>query len=432
MRCFKLFANLGLTALLAFLGGCASRSPQDYIEATEPVAASAFLPSPLHPATAVLIDREERLVLTTHQATVGRIDIKVIFPVTEDGKALVHKAAWEEKAKSDLTARGSVLISDPERDLAILHLDGVPRGVPELKLAKASPAKDAPLRFLGAPANGNLAWAAASSVVRSVGPRQVTVGNDRKATNQMIELDAAGNDAKGVPGGAVVNESNEVVGVVASASAQGAHMLCTDVSEVRVLASAAYRVLAMHANEAKQYDTALKYSERALVVWPDDALGYNERGAAYSRKDLFAKAVADYSQSIKLEPALALAWRNRGSAQLHLGKPREAIADCTQAIKLAPRYSSAYLKRGEAYDKLKMTREAEADRNTVAKLNQPKYKQTGSSGESSVGAEHLPESSRPPTASDPYYRGSGGQRFIVVAPQFQQPKGSVMAIGLLK
>ena len=63
-------------------------------------------------------------------------------------------------------------------------------------------------------------------------------------------------------------------------------------------------------------------------------------------------AIADYTQSLKLEPANAAAYNNRGIAYAALGQNDQAIADFDQAIKLDPKRALYYNVRGTIYNKL--------------------------------------------------------------------------------
>jgi tetratricopeptide (TPR) repeat protein len=438
-RQLPLQVALGLS--LVFLSGCL-QSPQDYVEVNELVSASALVPSSWHPGTGFVIDREERLFLTTCEVA-QKGNVEVFFPVIAEGKALVVKTAWQERGK-ERKVKAKVLVLDSQRDLAVLRLDSVPEDVAELKLAKASPAKDAELHFLSAGDRSSRAWAHASSTVQKVERREVPVPGWRKVKNQMIELEAAGTLAKEVGGGALVNQANEVVGVIASADVQKGSLLATDVSEIVPVVAAAYRTFAMSAYDQKQYDAAVKYSDRALAVWPDDALGYNERGAAWSQKDQFQKAIADYSRCIEMEPRLPLAWRNRASSYNHLGKYKEAIADASKALAIMPTYASAYRVRIEAYGKLGMTKEADQDNVYLAAIqkeegwkvtgqkggdNRAWRERTGSGGSSSDGVPSGSGTFEAPgdqmvkdphgsgslvRRSDGYYYGEGGRRYIVI------------------
>jgi hypothetical protein len=431
MRRRQLPTRLVPVLSLLFLGGCSFGSPNDLIEVTDEVSASALVESNWYPGTGFLIDREERLFLTTN-ITAGHADeVQVVFPVVVDGKALVRRSAWLDRAK-ERSVKGRVLISDTQRDLAVLRLASVPDDVPELKLAGTSPVKGAQVHFLGAGPKASQVWAHASGTVQKVEPRPMPIVGLKKATNHVIELDVAGSQARRVAGGAVLNESNEVVGIIAVGEAQGGALLCTDVSEIRATVAAVYRTFAMYAYDRKEYDVAIRYSDRALAVWPGDALAYNERGAAWSQKDQFPKAIADYSKALSLEPRLTVAYRNRGSAYHHQGKYREAIADCTRAVELQPRYLSAYSIRRDAYSRLGMQKEVQGDDQILAVMTQPQWKMVGVTGgnpqysprtegeeidRSVTGSSQTvtDSSGRTLTAgSDGYWYGSDGKRYITI------------------
>lgn len=77
---------------------------------------------------------------------------------------------------------------------------------------------------------------------------------------------------------------------------------------------------------------------------------YNSRGAAYLHKSDHDRAIADFTQEIRLNPNLALAYANRGYAYDLKGEHDRAIADETQAIRLNPKDANAYFLRGHAYE----------------------------------------------------------------------------------
>jgi len=62
------------------------------------------------------------------------------------------------------------------------------------------------------------------------------------------------------------------------------------------------------------------------------------------------KAIADYTQAIRLDPDLAEVYGVRGLAYSQKGDFDKAIADCNQAIRLGPDFAEAYTNRGVAYD----------------------------------------------------------------------------------
>jgi tetratricopeptide (TPR) repeat protein len=78
------------------------------------------------------------------------------------------------------------------------------------------------------------------------------------------------------------------------------------------------------------------------------AEAFNNRGIAYRLKGDHERAIADYSQAIKLNAKFAAAHNNRGVAYDHRGEYDRAIADYDQALKLAPS-AEGYFNRGNAH-----------------------------------------------------------------------------------
>ena len=63
---------------------------------------------------------------------------------------------------------------------------------------------------------------------------------------------------------------------------------------------------------------------------------------AYGNKGEHDKAIADYTEAIRLNPKYAEAYYNRGVAYEDKGEHDKAIADFTEAIRLDPKYAKAY------------------------------------------------------------------------------------------
>jgi tetratricopeptide (TPR) repeat protein len=79
-------------------------------------------------------------------------------------------------------------------------------------------------------------------------------------------------------------------------------------------------------------------------------------------QDDYNRAIADFTQAIRIDPNYALAYSNRGSAYLQKGDYDIAIADCTQAIRLFPDFFiPPYINRGFAYMFEGNYRQAHAD-----------------------------------------------------------------------
>ena len=79
-------------------------------------------------------------------------------------------------------------------------------------------------------------------------------------------------------------------------------------------------------------------------------VAYVARGLAWQKKGDLDRALADYTEAIKINPKDALAYNNRGMLWRERGDSDRAIADFTAAIAIdpLPRSDEAYSRRGNA------------------------------------------------------------------------------------
>jgi len=82
------------------------------------------------------------------------------------------------------------------------------------------------------------------------------------------------------------------------------------------------------------------YTE-AIRLDPKDASAFNSRGIAYYDKGQSDRAIKDYDKAIELSPRYATAFTGRGAAYAGKGQYDRAIADFDEAIRLTPNYKSA-------------------------------------------------------------------------------------------
>ena len=75
---------------------------------------------------------------------------------------------------------------------------------------------------------------------------------------------------------------------------------------------------------------------------PKYAAGYVNRGNGYARKKQYDRAIADFSQAIKLNPELWQYFYNRGKVYSEKRDYDRAITDFTQSIKLNPKLRRVY------------------------------------------------------------------------------------------
>jgi clan AA aspartic protease (TIGR02281 family) len=139
----------------------------------------------------------------------------------------------------------------------------------------------------------------------------------------------------------------------------------------------AYRSRGNAYYDKSDYDRAIADFSEAMKLDPDIALpsfalAYNRRGLAYVEKKDYDLAIADYGEAIKLDASSAEVYKNRGSAYNIKRDYDLAIADFDQALTLDPSYALAYNSRGVAYFGKNDTDRAIADYSEALKRN-PNY-----------------------------------------------------------
>jgi|GEM_PF-759159 len=83
--------------------------------------------------------------------------------------------------------------------------------------------------------------------------------------------------------------------------------------------------LARLATEHKDYDNGLKYLTEVLIIQPQSAQVYLERGDIYLMKGAPKKALAEYQQAAEIDPKFA-------GAQIKLGMVHQVLQDWNQAM----------------------------------------------------------------------------------------------------
>jgi len=81
----------------------------------------------------------------------------------------------------------------------------------------------------------------------------------------------------------------------------------------------------------------------------DLAASYVNRGSRYAGKEDYDRAIADYTEAIRLDPKLDYAFFRRARAYAQKKEHDRAITDYSQAIRLNPKRVPAYVRRGYAY-----------------------------------------------------------------------------------
>ncbi len=100
-----------------------------------------------------------------------------------------------------------------------------------------------------------------------------------------------------------------------------------------------------------QWDRAIADYSEAIRLKSDDAQVFNNRGNAYYHKGHLDRAIEDYDDAIRLNPDLAVAFSNRGNVYRKKGRFDRAIEEYDKAIRLKPDDAQVFADRGLAYER---------------------------------------------------------------------------------
>ena len=115
-------------------------------------------------------------------------------------------------------------------------------------------------------------------------------------------------------------------------------------------------------------DHAMADFNESMRVDPTYPSAYNNRGITWYRRGDLDRAIADFNQAIRLDPKDVTAYVNRGLAWAAKSEFNRAIADYSQAIRLDPKDAKAYYYRGVARGKKRSLQDALADFETYSRL----------------------------------------------------------------
>ena len=134
----------------------------------------------------------------------------------------------------------------------------------------------------------------------------------------------------------------------------------------------ATQLLGAMAMSRRQFELAIQYLNQALVVNPNFADGYLNRGTALKGLNRLDEALSSFEQAITLRPEYAEAHNNRGIVLKEINRLDDALTSYNRALMLKPNYAEAHSNRGIALKALKRPKEALASYDTALSLN-PRY-----------------------------------------------------------
>jgi tetratricopeptide (TPR) repeat protein len=108
---------------------------------------------------------------------------------------------------------------------------------------------------------------------------------------------------------------------------------------------------------------------RTIELEPRNQRALTGRARVYERLGQFDKAIADYSETLRIDGLRADVWNRRGAAYFRLNQKDKALADFSKAVELAPTTFLYLNNRANAYDLLGRFQEAMADREKILEHN---------------------------------------------------------------
>jgi len=227
----------------------------------------------------VLVDHEQKVVLTAAHVVADMLEFKVVFPESQGGRIITSAMHYIEK---DAGIEAELLAIDRKRDVALLKLPSVPAGVPAIRVADDSPLPGETIFAIG---NSSLSeggmFGIVNGMIRHVYKHPhfgITVINSSVATN------------RGDSGGPVVNTDGVLVGIVSNGttgSGEGIQLVdySIDVTEIRTVLKTAgvgdYRVVPA-ANAAVADSLLTQFDWETLRIIENSQLGSSNTTEANS------------------------------------------------------------------------------------------------------------------------------------------------------
>jgi tetratricopeptide (TPR) repeat protein len=122
------------------------------------------------------------------------------------------------------------------------------------------------------------------------------------------------------------------------------------------------------AEQKAGYNKAIADYTQAIKLNPNFAPAYKDRGTAYSFSGDYDKALADFNQALRLNPNDPTVYQGRGNIYSFQGDDTRALADYNRSINVSPN-EDAYVSRGLMYARMGDFNRAIADYTHAISLN---------------------------------------------------------------
>ncbi|VTT97964.1 serine protease : Serine protease OS=Rhodopirellula sallentina SM41 GN=RSSM_03987 PE=4 SV=1: Trypsin_2: Trypsin_2: TPR_15 [Gemmataceae bacterium] len=286
---------------------------------------------------------EPDLVLTCGRKFTPGDRVGVALPLRDADRWVTERAAYRDPL--DLRLRGAwrsalVLATDRDRDLTLLKLDAPVKDAPKLVLAPRHPALGDTVHTMSHPGGLEFAWVYAGGPVRQRG--HLTVSPDdrpRKVSVLVCQLPAQA----GSPGGALLNDRGELVGVLSareSAQLVGYAVAAEEIASFLDVALTDRRPMTLAGLAARIEGLPARFARSA-------ALGSAVRAEALRRNGEGGAALRECDTAVSLDPGCVPARVCRARLLDAAGKPTEALAELDEAVARGPFDRGVLLLRAE-------------------------------------------------------------------------------------
>jgi tetratricopeptide (TPR) repeat protein len=113
----------------------------------------------------------------------------------------------------------------------------------------------------------------------------------------------------------------------------------------------------------------LRLSGRRVMTYPPQASWFRNRGVVYDRKGQTDKAIREFTEAVRLDPADPQTYVDRGIIYKALKDYDKALADHGEAIRLDPQWATGYFNRANVFKARKDYDKALADYNAAIRLD---------------------------------------------------------------
>ena len=287
-----------------------------------------------------------------------------------------HVFAGNEKLEfssndSSLQA-GEIKGLDIEKDILIIGFDG--SGFPSIPLGKFGDVKVGQKVYaIGSPMGlENTISEGIVSGIRKLGEKK----------QEYIQFTAS--LSPGSSGGAVINSLGELIGISTMYMEKGQNLnFAVNISDIENITLGKYddklKLQALNfffkardLHDEGKYSEALKYFDKYMKIFPNDAKAFNFRGLTYQSKKEYEKAIEDFSKALKIDPDYTAALSNRGECYFKMEDWENAATDFTKVLKKDPDNIAMYYNRALIYSNDEDWDNAIADFTIVIK-SEPNY-----------------------------------------------------------